>query len=221
MVAYSDESIAEMNIYENLVNLARIAEDVLRIYNEIIDNLSSDTDLIRVYNKISEPRGRVEENKVLFMEYLARVGETLPYKQNYASIALGIERFTQLLDGASYRLALLRSKKMNIDEEICGYLKEFKNIINEQYNSFINALRKIRVDPKITLKNVTNISKLENRADEIYRSATFALYTKLSNQILLLMMLKDIFDFIENTSDLIKSIGEELRYLALHKIVLT
>jgi len=33
------------------------------------------------------------------------------------------------------------------------------------------------------------------------------------------MMLKDIFDFIENASDLLKSMGEELRYLALHKVV--
>lgn len=219
MTGYNDESIAEMNIYENLVNLARLGEDVLRVFNNIVYSLKTENDLSKIYNKIRDPKARVEENKILFMEYLARLGEMIMYKQNYASIALDIERLTQLLDGASYRLSLLKSKNLDIDNEIYRYIEEMKKTVDRQYECFLNGLRKIRGDPKKTLLEVSEITKLENAMDELYREATLKIYMKFSDNILLLMMLKDIFDFIENASDLLKSMGEELRYLALHKVV--
>lgn len=219
MTGYNDESIAEMNIYENLVNLARLGEDVLRVFNNIVYSLKTENDLSKVYNKIRDPKARVEENKILFMEYLARLGEMIMYKQNYASIALDIERLTQLLDGASYRLSLLKSKNLDIDNEIYRYIEEMKKTVDRQYECFLNGLRKIRSEPKKTLLEVSEITKLENTMDELYREATLKIYMKFSDNILLLMMLKDIFDFIENASDLLKSMGEELRYLALHKVV--
>jgi len=219
LTGYNDESIAEMNIYENLVNLARLGEDVLRVFNNIVYSLKTENDLSKIYNKIRDPKARVEENKILFMEYLARLGEMIMYKQNYASIALDIERLTQLLDGASYRLSLLKSKNLDIDNEIYRYIEEMKKTVDRQYECFLNGLRKIRGDPKKTLLEVSEITKLENAMDELYREATLKIYMKFSDNILLLMMLKDIFDFIENASDLLKSMGEELRYLALHKVV--
>ncbi|OYT37195.1 MAG: hypothetical protein B6U89_07745 [Desulfurococcales archaeon ex4484_58] len=221
MCGYSNESIAEMNIHENLVNLARMAGDVLRVFVDIVNSMPGEVDPSKIYGKIIEPKSRIEENKLLFMEYLARLGDAISYKQNYASIALGLERLTQLLDGASYRLTLLKQKKYSIDDEICDFIKQFTGIIEEQYRNLLEGLKKLRSDPKKTLMNVNEITKLENRADEVYRNATFTLYTKLSEQIIPLMVLKDAIDFIENASDLLKSVGEELRYLALHKVALT
>ncbi len=219
MCAYNSESIAEMNIHESLVNLAEIASDVVRVFNSIVENLAKDTDLKKLYNKLLEPKSRVEENKILFMEYLVRLGDTIAYKQSYASIALGIERLTQYLDGASYRLMILKSEAHSLDDEIHGYIEELKNVLNEQFQNLYSGLKRLRSDPKKTLHHVNDVTKLENRADEIYRNATYTLYTRLSNNILLLMMLKDIFDFMENASDLMRSLGEELRYLALHKTI--
>ncbi|RLG81032.1 MAG: DUF47 domain-containing protein [Thermoprotei archaeon] len=219
MYGYSEGSIAEINIHENLVNLANMARDSLKVFNEIVDNLVSDIDVGRLYSRILELKSRIEDNKLLFMEYLVRLGEGLPYKQSYATIALGFERFTQLLDGASYRLTILKSRRLEISSEIYRYIAMFKDIVNEQFRNIFEGLRLLYSDPKKTLTRISEVSKLENRADEVYRNATFSLYTEYGTKVLTLMTLRDILDFIENAADLLRSLGEELRYLALHRIV--
>ena len=219
MCAYNNESIAEMNIHENLVNLASIVDDALRVFNSIIDNLNKDVDLGKIYEKMHEPKSKIEENKVIFMEYLVRLGETLSYKQNYATIALGLERLTQYLDGASYRLVLLKKENGFLRNNLYSYIDGLRKVLNEQYTNLREGLKKLRTEPKKTLQYVDEITKLENRADDLYREATYMIYTKLSDKTLLLMMMKDILDFMENASDLLRTLGEELRYLALHKIM--
>ncbi len=220
MCAYNNESIAEMNIHENLVNLASIVEDALRIFNDVVNNLTKENvDLKKLYERILVPKNRVEENKIIFMEYLVRLGETIAYKQSYASIALGLERLAQYLDGASYRLVLLKKEDEFLNNDLYKYIDGLRKVINEQFNNLYQGLKKLRVEPKKTISLVNEISKLENRADEIYREATYTIYTKLSGKTLLLMMMRDVLDFMENSSDLLRSLGEELRYLALHKII--
>ena len=220
MCAYNNESIAEMNIHENLVNLASIVEDTLRIFNDVVNNLTKENvDLKKLYERILVPKNRVEENKIIFMEYLVRLGETIAYKQSYASIALGLERLAQYLDGASYRLVLLKKEDEFLNNDLYKYIDGLRKVINEQFNNLYQGLKKLRVEPKKTISLVNEISKLENRADEIYREATYTIYTKLSGKTLLLMMMRDVLDFMENSSDLLRSLGEELRYLALHKII--
>jgi uncharacterized protein Yka (UPF0111/DUF47 family) len=220
MCAYNEDSIAEMNIHESLVNLISMAEDALKIFNEIVDNLlSRDIDLVRLYNRILEPKEKIEESRVMFMEYLIRLSETLSYRQNYASIALDIEKFVQHLDGIAYRLALLRREGIEIDDKLYGYIDALRKTIREQFASIVEGLKIMKTEPRKTLQYVENISKLEGQADEMYREATYNIYTRYSNNTLLLMMMKDILDFMEDTSDLLKSIGEELRYLALHKVI--
>ncbi|MEM0380883.1 MAG: DUF47 family protein [Desulfurococcaceae archaeon] len=218
MYSYNNESIAEMNIFESIASMTRIVEDAFRVFNELVDNFDrEDIDFTKLYNKIYEPKTRVEEHKIMLMEYLARLGEAIDYKQYYVSLTLSLERLVQLLDGASYRIMLLKKNYKTVNKIVNEYLKQMKDVINEQFKNFTSGLKTIAKEPRKTISFINEISKLENKADEIYREATFNLYTKFSNDILLLMMLRDILDFVEDTSDLLRKIGEELRYLALNR----
>jgi len=216
-----DDSLAEMHIHENLLNLARLADPVFRVFNEVVANLREDKDISRIYMKINEPKNRVEETRVMFMEYLIRLGETITHKHSYINLALGIDRATQLLDGASYRLSLFRTKGYIMDDELYDLVAEFASTIVTQYNSFVEALDKLRSDPKKALISIKEVVQLENKADELYRHITFTLYSKYADQIVPLMILKDAIEFIENTADTIKFIGEELRYLALYRVLIS
>lgn len=220
MYSYGSNSIAEMNIYENLLNMVKIVEESLRVFNEFVDNLEEEVDYSKLYVKMLEPKSRVEENKILLMEYLARLGEAIDHKQTYTSIILGFERLVQFLDGASYRVMILKNNYGKINRHLSDYLKRMKDVINEQFKNFSSGLKSIVKEPRKTINYINEISKLENRADEIYRDATYALYTRFSKEILLLMMFRDILDFVEDASDLLRSLGEELRYLALHRIAM-
>ncbi|ABN70225.1 hypothetical protein Smar_1130 [Staphylothermus marinus F1] len=221
MAEYEQDTLAEMHIYENMVNLLNQADDVIKAFTDVLSNLLSDQEFDKLYNKIQAPKIRVEENRLMLMEYLIRLGETLPNRQNYISIALGIDRLVQLLDGASYRLTLLRIKGYRIDQSIYNQLKELASTVVAQYHSLNEGLNKLKTDPKKTMMHVREISRLENKADELYRNLTFTIYTKYENKIVPLMVLKDAIDFLENAADLLKALGEELRFLALHRILIT
>ena len=221
MAEYSNDTLAEMHIHENLVNLLRQSDEVVKVFVEVVEGLQEDKDFEKIYNKIHVPKTRIEENRIMFMEYLIRLGETLRNRQNYIALANGIEKFIQLLDGATYRLSLFRRKGYHADNEIYNMLKELATTIVSEYRSIYDGLTRLKTDPKKALISIRDLSKLENKADELYRELTFTIYSKYQNQIVPLMVLKDAIEFMENTADLLKSMGEELRYLALYRILIT
>lgn len=221
MAEYSaNESLAEMHIHESLTNLARLASDVFRSFNEIVVNIRENTDFQRLYTKLRGLKDNVEDNRIMFMEYLVRLGDAVANRNLYIDLALKIDRSSQLLDGASYRLALYRTKGLNVDEELFGLLKEIAAALIAEYDSFCDGLSKLRVDPKKALQKVKSINDLEGRIDELYRHITFTLYSKYADNIVGLMVLKDAVDFMENTADTIKELGEDLRYLALQRALI-
>ncbi|MCD6196188.1 MAG: DUF47 domain-containing protein [Staphylothermus sp.] len=221
MAEYSNDTLAEMHIHENLVNLLRQSDEIVKVFVEVVEGLQEDKDFEKIYNKIHVPKTRIEENRIMFMEYLIRLGDTLRNRQNYIALANGIEKFIQLLDGATYRLSLFRRKGYHADNEIYNMLKELATTIVSEYRSIYDGLTRLKTDPKKALISIRDLSKLENKADELYRELTFTIYSKYQNQIVPLMVLKDAIEFMENTADLLKSMGEELRYLALYRILIT
>ncbi len=221
MAEYEKDTLAEMHIYENIVNLFNQVDAVFRAFNDIITNYIGEHDFNKLYDKIKEPKTRVEENRLLLMEYLIRLGETLANRQSYIAITIGTERLVQLIDGASYRLTLLRIKGYSVDDEVYKLLKELASTITAQFHSLYEGINKLRTDPKKTLTHVRDVNRLENHADELYRTLTYTIYTKFEDKIVPLMVLKDAIDFMEDASDLLKSMGEELRFLALHRILIS
>jgi len=222
LCAYANESIAEMNIYENLVNLMSIVEEIFKVFNSIVVGFAQEgSDLVKLYEKLREPKTRLEESRAIFTEYLVRLGEALTPKQSYAVLALGLERLTQYLDGASYRLMLLKREVGVVDHELYKYIDGLRGVIAEQFAKLYEGFKKLRGETRKAIQYAEEIRSMENRADDLYREATYAIYTKLSNRILVLMLMRDLLDFMEDACELLRSLGEELRYLALHKALIS
>lgn len=218
---YSDRSLAELFVHENLVNLVERGFEVLRVFEEALNVLCSSNDVRRVYEKIHEPKSRVEEARLLFMEYLVRVSEGIVIKDHYMRIALGVERLAQIVEGVVYRFTLVKERGITVDVDLMKKVKELVEVIKEQYFNIHRGVKNLREKTKEILPIVNNIVGLEARADELYRSITITVYTKYSNDIAALMLFKDIVDFIEEASDTLKNVGEELRYIALHRIAIS
>lgn len=218
---YSDRSLAELFVHENLANLVERGFEVLRVFEEALNVLGSTNNIRRVYEKILEPKSRVEEARLMFMEYLVRVSEGIAIRDHYMRIASGIERLAQIVEGVVYRFTLAKERGISIDSDLMGNVKEFLKIIKEQYVNIHKGVKNLRERTKEILSLANDIVRLEARADELYRSTTISIYTKYSNDIAALMLFKDIVDFIEEASDTLKNIGEELRYIALHRVVIS
>ncbi len=215
-------SIAEMHVFEELNNLARMSYDTLRDFREFVDVLINNGDQViaKAYEKLRSRKHRVEENKVMVMEYLVRLGRALEEKDMYASIALSLDKTVQKIDGAAYRLYMFIANKYSFDNELHSCVSKFVEKLLEEYNMFYDGLNLLRSNPRRCIKNMEQVVKLEEELDKIYRSSELELFKKLADNIPALMIMKDAMDFIEDVADIIKEAGETLRYLALHRAAL-
>ncbi len=224
MVEYwgRSESIAEMNLFESLSSLANLDKNALMDLRSFIENIGKvDVEKIRsMYMRLRSDKQQVEETKTLVMEYLVRLGEGLNMKDLYASIALGLDRIVQLIDGASYRLYMYVANGYRLDDDLYNDLKNFIETLIKEYSAFHQGLDKLRVEPKMTIKEMEQVIKLEEDLDRLYRSYELKMFKKLADNVPALMLLKDAIDFIESIADVVKESAETLRYLALHRVML-
>lgn len=220
VILYSDKSLADLFIHENLLNMLEKGRDVVRVFTEVLDEFIKEGDVSKAYDKFLAPKLSVEEARLMFMEYIIRVGENVVNKEHYVKIALGVERLAQILEGALYRLLIVRKHNISVDQASRNIIVEFRRIIEEQYSTLWNCIRRLRENSRESLLGVNDIVKLENRADELYREATVSIYAKYASNIFALMLFRDVIDFFEEAVDTLKNIGEEVRYIALHRAVI-
>ncbi len=214
----TDESLVEMNIHEMLLNLSGMGLALVREAAKAISSFDY-SQLKKIYPKLRDSKDRLENTRILFMEYIVRVASTHPQKDLYASLILKIDRIMQRLDGATYRFMVLLEKHGKLEKTTTDILRTLIDRIEKQYDALYNALEKLRYKPKESIIYVENIGKIENEIDEIYRALELEIFEKYSNDIISLMLLKDIADLLEDAADMAKEAGEQIRYIALHKTV--
>ncbi len=215
------ESLAEMHLHEALGNLTRLGLDALNDFKNLVSNLNRDTRTVKnLYERLRSRKQRVEDMKVLVMEYLVRLGNAINNKDVYADLALALERAIQLVDGAAYRLYMYVENEFKFDEEIYNDVTKFVERLIDGYNSLYDGLLKLRIDPKRSVKSMGNVVKIEEELDGLYREVELKLFKKLSKNIAALMLLKEAVDFIEDVADVVRESAEAVRYLALHRTIL-
>ncbi|NAZ26653.1 MAG: DUF47 family protein [Thermogladius sp.] len=216
-----EPSIAEMNSIDYLTALTRDVEDAVAVLEEAISAYASGSNVARVYPKLRELKNKAEEGKVMIMEYIMRVGEAFTNARSYIAVVQALDRIAQLSDGAGYRLLLLEESNIRLDKKIVDSIVELLKTARRQLALIRDSLEKLRLNPRKSISDSNEVSKLEAYADELYRNTAFNLYTIHGGNIVALMVGKEIVDFIEDICDSAKMIGEEIRFIALLKTAST
>ena len=218
----TNESLAEMHVFEALSNLARMSYDALSNFKDFIGVLDSDDEraIVNLYERIRGLKNRVEETKMMVMEYIVRLSRTLEAKDMYASIALSLDKTVQKIDGAAYRLYMMKLNKFVFDEKLHSRLMEFIQKIVDEFQTLYNGLTRLRSAPRKAIQDMNLVVKLEEEIDRMYRENEIELFKSLSNNIPALMLVKEAMDFVEDVADIIKEVAETIRYLALHRVSL-
>lgn len=217
------ESLAEMTTKEYLVNIMATIEDELKLFRSILMTrveLLKSSELSKHYEKIREIKNRSEELKNQIMEYLVRNSEILMYSGRYIEIVRTLDRIAQHVDGLAYRYVLLIENGLQVDSTILKTLAEMNEQSLYQLRNLVDALNILPVNARKALEYLENVVRAEDIVDSMFRKAVFEIYQKLSGQVPALMMTKDIVEYQEEVCDLLKEIGEEIRYLVLVRTLL-
>lgn len=211
------ESLVEMTAIEQLTNMCRIVRDELDLLDVMLKNYRENTEvpIEKVYEKIRATKNRGEDMVILIMEYLTRSSEIVMYSSSYMNMVKILDKVVQQIDAVAYRLLLACESKILLDENVLETFMKMVDLEKSQLNSIENALAKIRLSPKKVLEELNTVFKIEEEIDLMFRKSLFDVYARYSGYITALLILKDIFEHLEDISDFLKNIGEEIRYLAL------
>ncbi|MEM4020645.1 MAG: DUF47 domain-containing protein [Desulfurococcaceae archaeon] len=210
-------SLVELTVTEHMVNICRVIKDELVNLITLFRLQGSQDDYKKLYEKIREIKNRGEEMKILLMEYLVKSSEIMMYSRSYIEIVRSLERIIQHIDGVAYRYLLIVESRIIIGQDTIDKLLNMIDMIMKQLDAVESSIDKIRISPRKALETLDHVIKIEEDVDNMFRRNIFEIYSKYSGYITALMILKDLVEYIEEISDIMRIVGEELRYLALVK----
>ncbi len=213
-------SIAELNLIEMLKNVARQAEDTYTEVNDIVVSfLNKQLDVVKThYVKARHMKNQTEELKDKAMEYLVRVSTSLLYKDVYRYVLIDLDKMSQNLDAIAYRLYLLADRGYTVDEGVATDIRGFMDKIREQLSVLTTAIEMLGINPKKSIEEAERIIRMEEDADQSYRELELKIFEEYNEKIPLLLVLKEVVDLLEETSDLARDAADNIKYIALHKV---
>jgi hypothetical protein len=214
----SEESgaLIEMTAIEEIINICRIVGDELGGLAEMLRRYHSEgVELGKLYERVREIKNKGEENYIRVMQYLVKSSEVALYVPIYINIVRNLDKIIQQVDAVAYRIYLARENNIVIDKNVVDTFLGIISLESKQVQGIEEALSKIRLSPKVVLDKLETVFSVEEEVDSIYRKSLFEVYAKYSGYITALLILRDIFEHLEEISDFLKNTGEELRYLAL------
>lgn len=213
-------SIAEMNLIEMLKSITRTVEDTFIEVNDIVLSfLGGQLETVKTrYVKARYLKNQAEELKDKAMEYLVRVSTSLLYKDVYRIVLTDLDKIAQNLDAVAYRLYLLADKGYTLKGTIVDRVKEFMNDIRKEIAGLGSSIEMLAINPKKAIEHASEIIRMEEEVDQEYRELELMVFEGYADNIPLLLVLKEIVDLLEETSDLARDAADNIKYIALHKV---
>ncbi len=214
-------SLAESTLEEQMLGLARSVDDSIKELRQILEGLSKgDVDLVKSrYEKVRGAKNMAERVKDDALRYMAGLGVMLYNSDVYRSVFLELARVAMNIDGVAHR-ALLLAENGNINSipvELWSMILSLVDSLQKQYNSLLSAVRILSSNPNRSFQEANNVLSLEEEIDNLYRKTTIAMYRMLREDIIVLMLVRDLVDLLEDSADLMRNVAENLRFLALYR----
>ncbi|WP_276814323.1 DUF47 domain-containing protein [Desulfurococcus amylolyticus] len=212
-------SLAELTAIEYLGNMMSIVSDQVSVLTALMNQYSPSPDVEKMYERVRSIKHRGEEMKIMLMEYLVKNSEVMMYSRSYIEMVRTIDRFIQHVDSVAYRILIASKNNISINNDLITTLQTMMGKVRQQVNLIQDSLQKLSTHPRKSMEHVDEVLKLEDEVDNIFRESIFKVYETYSSSVAGLMVLKDLIEYIEELSDLLKNLGEEIRYLALVRTV--
>ncbi len=219
-ISSEKESIAESNITEQLVLMVRKASDVYKELALLLKDLDdmNKPGVEKRYSRVKLLKDGVEEAGISLTEYIIRVSPTLTFKDVYVEIVQDLIRFAEHAEASANRSLLLVTKGFEkLPDSIYAYLDAVVRKNLEMLDVVSLMITKLRSNSKQARELYQRIITLENSVDDLHREIGLETIKYYSNDVGALILVKELADKLEDAADILKRVGTNLRYIALHR----
>ncbi len=213
-------SLAESSLSEHLFGLAREVEDLVTQLPNVVSYLvEGDTSSMQsLYMKIRGEKDRVELMKDEALYYLARIGTLLLTTNIYKDSFIALARVATNIDGMAYRAMLvLENGFLRLPPMITTSLQDIVRVFVDQYRSLSYSIRLLHESPDKAYESTAKVFNLEEEIDQQYRQLSLNVYKAFKNEVVALLLLKDLTEMLEDTADLVRDVAENVRFLSLYR----
>ncbi|AWR94559.1 DUF47 family protein [Acidianus brierleyi] len=209
-------SIAHLTLEEKLQQISLKLIDEIRAFYEFLTVKSQNP--MQLYAKIDGIKNSVENEKYLLGEYIIKIKEGLDDKDLYINILDRLEKISQNLDAGAYRLSVLRTRNTEIDNLTYKLIIIISEKILASLTHLIESIKSLSTDAKKSIDSARNILKLEEEVDDLYRNVELKLFERKYEDLIYVMLMKDIVDRLEDSEDLIRDSANDITYIAFGRI---
>jgi len=224
IIRYSEsgeqESIAETNIVEQLHTMLRDLEECFRELLFMVKDLDEGKAIAvdKRYGRIKSIKDNIENTSISLMDYVIKVSPILTFKDIYLYLIQDIVRAAEHAEAAAYRNLLLNTKEFErLPDRLYAELDETVRKIIDMVSKVRSMLEKIRADQRYIRELYIELLKVENAVDEYYRESGLEIIKHYSKDVGALILLKELFDKLEDSADIMKRVGTYIRFISIHR----
>jgi phosphate uptake regulator len=210
-------SIANITLEEKLQQITVKLIDETRALYEFLTVDDNSINPMQIYAKINGIKDSVENEKYLTGEYIIKVREGLDYVDLYIDILNNLEKIAQNIAAATYRLSVLLTRSSKIDNIMHGLIVVMCEKILASLTHLIESIKTLSSSAKKSIESARNILKLEEDVDDLYRNIELKLFEKPHDDLVYVMLMKDIADRLEDSEDLIRDSANSITYIAFSR----
>lgn len=170
------------------------------------------------YGRIRIIKDEVEDMSINLMEYVIRVSPALTFKDVYVSIIQNLVRAAEHGEAAAYRNLLLSNKEFErLPDNLYALMDAILRKLIEMIDINSSMLSKVGTNHRQVRELYLKLIKAENAVDELHRESGLEIIRKYSGDVGALILIKELFDKLEDAADILKRVGTYIRYISLHR----
>lgn len=215
-------SIAEESLLEQLINMSRAATTSLDIMKSLFnqgDRVPSLSDIQQAHEKVKDIKARVEAMKDSSLNYLARIGNVIPHTNAYRDAILFVAKIVQYIESVIHRLYIATFNGLKPSPAVDAGLRKLASSVGEEYNYLESSLSMLQTNPRNSFDTVQLVSAYEDKIDSIYRELTLQIYNTMKDDIISLLIHRDIAEALEELADAVRDLGESIKIIALYRML--
>jgi uncharacterized protein Yka (UPF0111/DUF47 family) len=153
------------------------------------------------------------KSKLNILDQIASLGPFLMNREDFLRLTFRLSEITDNIESVAFRLISSKEKKIQIDMKYMKGISLLSSLILDESTKMRETLMSLTFNPTKALEMASVVEDIERKIDNVQRELEIDIITtKLNTSTLLL---KDIIERLENTADIIISVLDQIRVLAV------
>jgi uncharacterized protein Yka (UPF0111/DUF47 family) len=210
-----NEATAKRRILGLCQDNSRNQVEIIRKLALMIDTITDKkTDEMKDHYK--EMLNMIDESaksKLNILDQIASLGPFLMNREDFLRLTFRLSEITDNIESVAFRLISSKEKKIQIDMKYMKGISLLSSLILDESTKMRETLMSLTFNPTKALEMASVVEDIERKIDNVQRELEIEIITtKLNSSTLLL---KDIIERLENTADIIISVLDQIRVLAV------